>query len=302
MSRYVPKKVLADALYGQVLLCHDTHSGDLVAVKRIHLSAVSEVVEKAVHERMSSHGGHSHVLRLRQSFIQQGYDHLVMDYCQNGDLFDLVSNAGMLHPDVAQRYFRQIVHGVAFMHSRGVAHRDVSLENVLLDDKNNCHVSDFGLAAATTELRTDVVGKPFYMAPEIVAEQAYRPVQADVWSLGVVLFMMLTGAPLCETASATDSRFQFVQTHGLRALLHSWQLTHRFDCVTLDLLEKMLHPNPNARLTMAQVLQHPYVSGRQEAAAQSTSKKPSTKFKSGPSFVQRWICRTQNAVKAAKVS
>ncbi|ETV98383.1 CAMK protein kinase [Aphanomyces invadans] len=309
MSRYVTKKVLANALYGQVLLCQDSHTGDMVAIKRIHVAAsaarqglhtlctVSDDIgmEKAVHECLSSHGGHSHVLRLRHSFVQQGYDHLVMDYCPNGDLFDLV-NKVTLDPAVVQRYFRQIVHGVAFMHSRGFAHRDLSLENVLLDDRHNCHVCDFGLVAPTTELRKDMVGKPFYMAPEIVAKQVYSPVKADVWSLGVMLFMMLTGAPLCETASPEDSRFHYFLKNGLRSLLHSWKLSHRFDCETLDLVEKMLHPNPKERVSMVQVLQHPYVGGRQPVPAQKHSNKSTNTAR--PSFVQRWISRAQKAVKA----
>ncbi|KAF0700498.1 Aste57867_8982 [Aphanomyces stellatus] len=310
MGRYIVKKVLAKALYGQVLLCQDTHTTDLVAVKRIHLGAASArtvadsstaiaedfAFEKAVHGALSSGGGHRHVLQLHDTFVQDGYDHLVLTYCARGDLFERVNGRGGLELDVARRYFRQIAAAVGFMHSRGVAHRDLSLENVLLDAQNNCHVCDFGLAAKTMTLRHETVGKPFYMAPEVLATgQLYDPAQADVWSLGVMLFMMITGAPLCETASSQDARFQFVQAHGLRTLVHGWGMSQRFDCAALDLLEKMLHPNPKARATMTDVLLHPFVGVRLPPVASSSlthvlpSEVGQQKTKTAAtSFLQRW--------------
>ncbi|CAK4126159.1 unnamed protein product [Aphanomyces euteiches] len=287
MDRYMPKKVLARTLTGQVILSLDTCTGDWVALKRNVISPTTEEtfsVEKRVHETLSNNCGHQHVLRLRDTFVSDGYDHIVMDYCKNGDLFEMVSAAGSLDTALAKRYFGQVASAVAFMHGRGFAHRDLSLENVLLDDQRNCHLCDFGLATKASGARTDFVGKPFYIAPEIVARCTYDPVKADMWSLGVMLFMMLSGAPLCELASPKDARYEYFTNHGLRALIQTWNMSHRFDAEALELLEMMLDPNPKTRARMAQVLVHPYITGRrlQQREARQQKSAPRT-------FMRRWI-------------
>ncbi|GLE10938.1 hypothetical protein PINS_up023210 [Pythium insidiosum] len=102
------------------------------------------------------------------------------------------------------------------MHSNGFAHRDLSLENVLVTDDNTCKVCDFGLAAVADQPSNETVGKMFYMAPEVLSGSSYDPKKADVWSLGVMLFIMLFGAPPVESAAPTDARFKIISTKGIR--------------------------------------------------------------------------------------
>ncbi|ETV98384.1 serine/threonine protein kinase [Aphanomyces invadans] len=159
MGKYCIDRMLSDASYGEVLLGHDVSTDELVAIKKmdpataVHGCKCPRVredieVEKHVNRLFRSHGGHPNILPLRQDFVQNGADHLVFDFCPKGDLFTAMDH-GALPNDVAQRYFSQIAHGIAFMHANGVAHRDVSLENVLIDDSDTCRVCDFGLAAST---------------------------------------------------------------------------------------------------------------------------------------------------------
>ncbi|KAG9406784.1 hypothetical protein AC1031_003108 [Aphanomyces cochlioides] len=273
MQRYTPEKPLATALYGQVLLCRDTVTGDLVAIKRMDMAAaasktivgsnrhVSEdiAMEKHVHRALSAKGGHANVLRLRDDFQEAGYEHFVLDYCPGGELFDELDACGRFDVPTTLGYFRQIFAGVRFMHARGYAHRDVSLENVLLDAKRQCFVCDFGLAAEADTLQSASVGKSFYMAPEVVSGTLYDPKRADVWSLGIVLFMMVTGAPLFGVANDIDSRFHFMEVKGLRALVKAWN--HEIDAQVMTLLERMLVVNPKERMTMNDVANHPCVGG-----------------------------------------
>ncbi|CAK4665161.1 hypothetical protein LEN26_003719 [Aphanomyces euteiches] len=273
MERYTTLKVLAPALYGDVLLCKDNITGDKVAVKRMKLSAARSqtmindtrkimedvVFEKHVNQVLSADGGHQHILRMRADFIENGYEHFVLDYAPNGELFDVVDASDKLSNETALRYFRQILSGVRYMHLRGFAHRDLSLENVLLDEHNNAKVCDFGLAASIPSLRTEGVGKAFYMAPEVVAQLTYDPAKADVWSLGIMLFIMLSGIPLVEMASQADSRFRILKAKGLRRLVQMWKMTSAFEPLALELLERMLDPNAETRITLDQVLAHPYV-------------------------------------------
>ncbi|ETW07307.1 CAMK/CAMKL protein kinase [Aphanomyces invadans] len=274
MDRYTVQKVLAPALYGDVVLCRDNLTGDQVAIKRMNLAAARSqtmvngsqrriaediMFEKHVNQILSSDGGHQHILRMRTDFIQNGFEHFVFDYCRGGDLFEAVNATERLANDVALRFFRQVLSGVRYMHMRGLAHRDLSLENVLLDEHNNAKVCDFGLAASVPSLRNEGVGKAFYMAPEVVSRLSYDPIKADVWSLGIMLFIMLAGIPLVEMASDADSRFRILKVKGLKKLVQMWNMTSAFDPRALDLLELMLHPNPEFRMPMEQVLNHPYV-------------------------------------------
>ncbi|KAF0715014.1 hypothetical protein AaE_011429 [Aphanomyces astaci] len=245
MERYTVQRVLAPALYGDVVLCHDNLTGDQVAIKRMNIAAarsqtmvnghrrISEDVmfEKHVNQVLSSEGGHQHILRMRTDFVQNGFEHFVFDFCRGGELFDVVNASEKLSNDASLRYFRQILSGVRYMHVQGLAHRDLSLENVLLDEHNNAKVCDFGLAASVPSLRHEGVGKAFYMAPEVVS----------------------------RLASDADSRFRILKVKGLKKLVHMWNMTSVFEPEALDLLELMLHPNPEFRLTMDQVMNHEYV-------------------------------------------
>lgn len=276
MERYAEIRVLAPAIYGEVLLCQDKLTGELVAVKRMKISALerqvmtsghgARVMEDVRFEKQVNYilqrrrgGRHPHILHMRSNFIDYGCEHFVFDYCPGGDLYDRVDRAEKLPNEEAATFFGQIISGVHFMHCNGIAHRDLSLENFLLDANDTVKLCDFGLATAVPSLRNDAVGKPFYMAPEVVSQQMYDPIKADVWSLGVVLFIMLTGIPLVELASDADSRFRILKARGLKSLLDMWQLTHLFTPNALDLLQQMLDTNPDTRMSLDQVMKHVYV-------------------------------------------
>ncbi|EQC42379.1 serine/threonine protein kinase [Saprolegnia diclina VS20] len=281
MDRYTIDRVLAPALYGDVVLARDAVTGDRVAIKRMKLEAarrqtmlvgqrpISEDIlfEKHVNRALSADGGHTNVLRMRDDFTQDGYEHFVLDFCAGGELYDVVSNAPgqRLALPTATAFFRQIVRGVAFMHSRGFAHRDLSLENVLVDGTGICHICDFGLAASLPSLRKEAVGKTFYMAPEVLAGQSYDPAKADMWSLGIMLFIMLAGIPPVEVAAESDSRFRVIRAKGVVKLLELWKMTHFFDADALDLLGQLLHPDATARLSLDALLHHAFVVDPSEA-------------------------------------
>ncbi|KAF0700495.1 Aste57867_8979 [Aphanomyces stellatus] len=293
MDRYTVDRTIANALYGQVLLARDNKTHELVAIKKVNIAAAaahtvvrgtySKVpedidIEKHVNRVLSADGGHASVLRMRADFEHDGYDHMVFDYCNGGDLFDR-TNDGPLTSDVAQRYMRQIIQGVGFMHAKGIAHRDLSLENILLHD-DACYICDFGLATPTSLICKDTVGKHFYMSPEVTQGVEYDPAKADVWSLGIMLFMLLTGAPLCQAAAPRDTRFAYFQMNGLKGLLRSWNM--RMDKDAQDLLEHMLCVCPVKRFTLDQVLAHPYMAAPEASIAIDTLPTSSGKTISTP--------------------
>ncbi|ETV90492.1 serine/threonine protein kinase [Aphanomyces invadans] len=271
MERYTTETVLAKALYGDVVLAVDTLTGSKVAIKRMHLDAATMrtsiqgipiaediVMEKQVNRAVSggSDGCHPYIMRMLRDFEEDGMGHFVFEFCAGGELFEQTLPMDTM---AVARIFRQVVHAVKFLHDRGYVHRDISLENVLLDANGNAKLCDFGLATTIDERSNHIVGKAFYMAPEMYLRQGYMPAPVDVWALGIMLLILLTGAPPFARANDSDNVFQYVKQHGITSVLRAWKVLHLVPLPALDLLEKMLVVDPTKRLSMDGLLHHPFL-------------------------------------------
>lgn len=129
-----------------------------------------------------------------------------MEYANNGTLFDLMAKTRNLSEPNAHFYFQQLMSAMEFCHSRGIAHRDLKLENLLLTTENCLKVSDFGFARYfnnnENELSKTFCGSNAYICPEILKQQPYNPLLADAWSCGVILYALTTGyLPFDDTGS-----------------------------------------------------------------------------------------------------
>jgi serine/threonine protein kinase len=205
---------------------------------------------------------HPNVVQVFDTFVQRSRVFVVMEHCARGDLLaELVRTQpqSRLDEQHALRIARQLASGLRFLHEVcRLAHRDVSLENVFVAADGACKLGDFGLSTRADAPARDCVGKTQYVAPEVVARPSYDPVAADVWSLGILLFMLLTGAPLLELASPASPDFEHVKARGCLGVLQDWRMASQLSPETLDLLDKMLQFDPARRLqTMADVLRHP---------------------------------------------
>jgi serine/threonine protein kinase len=260
---------LGDALYGAVLLCEDAKS-ERVAVKQISLRKARHALERNCNldnpwdERRTATaltrlGGHENILQFRHEFIDGDSWFVVMEYCDGGDLLDLLHRETpmmRLPESLAIECLSQITRGVHFLHTNSIAHRDLSLENVLIQD-GVCKISDFGLSTDARRVCDEKVGKAYYMAPEVVAEQSYDPAATDMWSLGVMLFILLTGSPLVPSASIHDKSFQALEAFGVAKILDAWGMAADVSAATTDLLAGLLEVNPLKRLTIGDVVRHP---------------------------------------------
>jgi serine/threonine protein kinase len=134
---------------------------------------------------------------------------LVLEYA-GGELFDLIAEHGKMDEQKARRYFQQIMSGIAYSHRLNIAHRDIKPENILLDHRGDVKITDFGLsnALADGEFLKTSCGSPNYAAPEIVSGKYYTGPDVDIWSLGVVLFVLLTAQLPFEVDQGVDSREQ----------------------------------------------------------------------------------------------
>ncbi|KAG7401705.1 hypothetical protein PHYBOEH_011659 [Phytophthora boehmeriae] len=279
LSDFKVLETLAPALYGEVLLCRDNNTGRQLAVKRVDLRCARAQVtvgtkqihvveslqqERSVHRRLVAAGSTTNLLLLEEEVQCGGNLYLVFPFCTRGDLFDVVRHSpmdGRLTESTARRFLRDVVRGLLCMKENGLAHRDISLENILLDGEGVCHLCDFGLAAQHGKLLAPGrVGKAWYMAPEVyAAKEPYDPLQADIWSLGVLLAIMLAGSPLVEKPVVDDRQFRVLsQGGGVRKLRHvfSQQLTEE----AWDLLQGLLDVDPTKRPTLEEVSDHQFLS------------------------------------------
>ncbi|GLE07139.1 hypothetical protein PINS_up017107 [Pythium insidiosum] len=176
--------------------------------------------------------------------------------------FELTSTSpnGMLPERQALECMRQVARGVRFLHEHNIAHRDLSLENVLLRN-GVCKISDFGLSMPADQASDERAGKEYYMAPEVVAGDKYDPRLADVWSMGIMLFIMLTGSPLLPVASPSERGFAALEAAGVAAVLSAWGVRDQFSDALVDLLVRMLQIDPSKRIDAADVLAHPAMLG-----------------------------------------
>ena len=203
--------------YGSVYRARHTETGELAAAKVVSTDRMSETA--IMNEvRLMESLRHAHVIALHEYHEQGSRVIMIMELAAGGELFSRVIDAGSLQEQQAQRYLGQLMRAVEYMHSMGVAHRDLKLENVLLNARDECKVCDFGLAhiylrdaagkvvTPRAALR-EVCGSKSYAAPEVLAERGYDGFLSDVWSCGVCLFGMLAGFFPFDGATADDWRF-----------------------------------------------------------------------------------------------
>ncbi|QPG75568.1 hypothetical protein FOA43_002924 [Brettanomyces nanus] len=146
-------------------------------------------------------GHHPYISRLYEVILTDKYVYLVLEYYPEGDLFDYLSKRGRIPIDEALKIFTQLVGAVYYMHRNGCCHRDLKLENILLDRKFNVKLSDFGftreipLVANGTGRAplTEICGTEAYMSPELIQKKSYSGIKTDIWALGVILYTMVAG-------------------------------------------------------------------------------------------------------------
>lgn len=188
-----------------------------------------------------------------------------MEYVEGGELFDYVANARNLPEDLTVFLFRQIVAALLYCHRIHIHHRDLKPENILLEHGTmTVKLVDFGMAALQPQgnFLTTPCGSPHYAAPELLSSKAYDGSQADVWSCGVVLFVMLTGYPPFNFPSDPDNIMP--EDHKLKALfraIHSadYQMPPELSREAQDLLRRIFNPDPQKRITIEEVWNHRFI-------------------------------------------
>ena len=191
--------------------------------------------------------------------------YLIMEYVEGGELFEYVADRVRLQEDVTVYLFRQIVWALKHCHAINIHHRDLKPENILLDYGNMViKLVDFGMAALQPEgdFLTTPCGSPHYAAPELLCNRPYDGSQADVWSAGVVLFVMLTGYPPFNFPP--DPHGVVPEDHKLKGLFRAitraeYRMPSALSLEAQDLIRKIFVPDPSKRINIDEVWDHPFI-------------------------------------------
>lgn len=247
---YEVRAELGKGTTGTVHVAKHCGTREEFAIKRI---ANARIDDEKIQQEVGNQRrvDHEHVIKIQEVIEEAGDVYIVMELAAGGDLAAYVSKRRRRPEIEARLLFEKIVLGVQHCHDRGVAHRDLKLENIFLDAKGDVKIGDFGLAADMREgeLLKGPVGSPHFAAPELLnldTEYAGRPI--DVWSCGVVLYALLCGA------------LPFDDCH-LPRLFKSikkgeYTLPRHLSDHAKDLIAKMLIVDPSERIPMADVLEH----------------------------------------------
>ncbi len=252
---------IIDTTSGPTLLCCQSRDkNQLVAVKRFNISKPSHEREARKMQKLAKiGGGHENLVQFYDVAKGDRSLNIIMEYCSQGDLYSYLEEIETLPLSEITLKFEQILSGVAHLHKFGFAHRNLSLDNILMDKSGVCKICDFG-SITTRSTSKSLVGLERYRAPEITSKRKrYCPFQADVWSLGVILFCLLTRKFPFKNTTKSDSAFNYFSTHGIEELLARYDLLCCVPDQAVDLLEKMLSLDPKQRISLKDVLQHPFI-------------------------------------------
>uniref|UniRef100_A0A0E0KY78 non-specific serine/threonine protein kinase n=1 Tax=Oryza punctata TaxID=4537 RepID=A0A0E0KY78_ORYPU len=196
---------------------------------------------------------HPHVVLLHEVAASKTKIYMVLEFVNGGELFERIAVKGKLSEKEGRRLFQQLIDGVSYCHDRGVYHRDLKPENVLVDQKGNIKISDFGLSALPQHLGNDgllhtTCGSPNYIAPEVLQNKGYDGSLSDIWSCGVILYVMLIGyLPF-------DDRNIVVLYQKI--FKGDTQIPKWLSPSAQNLLRRILEPNPMKRIDMAGIKSH----------------------------------------------
>ncbi|XP_034187009.1 BRSK family serine/threonine-protein kinase sugar-free frosting isoform X3 [Osmia lignaria lignaria] len=252
---YRLEKTLGKGQTGLVKLGVHCVLGKKVAIKIINREKLSESVLMKVEREIAIMKliDHPHVLGLSDVYENKKYLYLVLEHVSGGELFDYLVKKGRLTPKEARRFFRQIISALDFCHSHSICHRDLKPENLLLDEKNNIKIADFGMASlqpAGSMLETSC-GSPHYACPEVIRGEKYDGRKADVWSCGVILYALLVGALPFD-----DDNLRNLLEKVKRGMFY---IPHFVPPECQNLLKGMIEVDPDKRLTLAEINRHVWV-------------------------------------------
>ncbi|XP_072974925.1 CBL-interacting protein kinase 18-like [Typha angustifolia] len=257
MQRYEIGRLLGQGTFAKVYHGRNLITSQSVAIKVIDKEKVLKVglIDQIKREiSVMKLVRHPNIVQLYEVMATKSKIYFVLEYVRGGELFNKISK-GKLKEDVARKYFQQLISAVDFCHSRGVYHRDLKPENLLLDENGNLKISDFGLSALAESKRLDgllhtTCGTPAYVAPEVINRKGYDGVKADIWSCGVILFVLMAGYLPFHDSNLMEMYRKIGKAE--------FRCPNWFSADVRRLLIRILDPNPTTRISIAKIMENPW--------------------------------------------
>ncbi|OVA15283.1 Protein kinase domain [Macleaya cordata] len=253
-GKYELGRLLGHGSFAKVYHARNLQSGKSLAMKVVGKEKVIKVgmMDQIKREiSVMKMVKHPNIVELHEVMASKSKIYFAMEFVRGGELFSKIAK-GRLREDAARAYFQQLISAVDFCHSRGVYHRDLKPENLLLDDEGNLKITDFGLSAFAEHLKQDgllhtTCGTPAYVAPEVIGKKGYDGAKADLWSCGVILYVLLAG-------------FLPFQDENIVAMYKKiyrgdFKCPPWFSPESRRIITKLLDPNPNTRITISKLME-----------------------------------------------
>lgn len=259
MDRYEILKDIGSGNFGVAKLIKDRWSGELFAVKYIERG---QKIDQHVQREIMNHRSlkHPNIIRFKEVLLTPTHLAIVMEYAAGGELFERICNAGRFSEDEARFFYQQLISGVSYCHSMQICHRDLKLENTLLDGSTapRLKICDFGYSKSSVlhSQPKSTVGTPAYIAPEVLSTKEYDGKIADVWSCGVTLYVMLVGAYPFEDPDDPRNFRKTIQR--ILSVQYSIPDYVRVSIECIHLLSRIFVANPEKRITMHEIKRHPW--------------------------------------------
>ena len=274
LNFYLYGRLIGQGAFGKVNIGLNILTGRVVAIKSFNkksLSSNGDNMKKILSETdLMKKLNHPNVTKILEMFEDDGYILIAMEYINGGNLFSFVKKRRKLSEKTAKFLFRQIILGIKHIHSKRIVHRDIKLENILIDLNNNIKICDFGIGRILKnekQMLYDKCGTPMYMAPEILLSsktKGYEGFPVDIWSSGISLYIMLSGT-LPFNLKNKDSSDMSSESNNNNIELQCNIINkepkriEKISDEARDLLRGLLNKNPKKRLTIEQILNHPWL-------------------------------------------
>ena len=252
-------KQLGQGSFGRVFLVSHNETKELYALKTIEKRKILMTYGKLdnIYDEINIHSKlyHQNIIKLYNVYEDEETINIIMEYAKEGNLYHLIKKEkNGFSEQKSYEYFIQIINAVYYLHSNNIIHRDIKPENILIGDDNKLKLCDFGWAKELTlENRSTFCGTMEYMAPEIVGSENYD-YSVDIWSLGILLYELLFGHSPFNADSNKNIIFN-IKKHELNYDNENKKISN--SCK--DLIERLLNENPQKRLRIKDILEHPFI-------------------------------------------
>ncbi|XP_042376822.1 serine/threonine-protein kinase SAPK2-like isoform X1 [Zingiber officinale] len=259
MEKYEVLRDIGSGNFGVAKLVRDVRTKELFAIKLIERG---QKIDEHVQREIMNHRSlkHPNIVRFKEVLLTPTHLAIVMEYAAGGELFERICNAGRFSEDEARFFFQQLISGVSYCHCMQICHRDLKLENTLLDGSTapRLKICDFGYSKSSVlhSQPKSTVGTPAYIAPEVLSRKEYDGKIADVWSCGVTLYVMLVGAyPFEDPDDPKNFRKTLARILSVQYSIPDYV---RISMECRHLLSQIFVANPEQRFTVPEIKTHPW--------------------------------------------